>query len=261
MQSRIKYLPLFILAYSLLASASAGAAQTSASDPALDSLSGPVPAAETTLVIFSDPKAKPVSEELWQELVAALRQELISGEAKTRALSVSTPSNASHNDSSKFEVDQLRASGESTELPLQILRGDKIASGLVVDKSITVYLLGECKVALTPQPDLFHPVTTSGPLGWVLAQNGQIQPFVHVDCKRIGQFLGQHSLGLTGDQRQRQMANAMARVILHEWIHIATQDAHHAKHGIAKAEFSIDDLLAHPAKSSARPTSQTRNGD
>jgi len=263
MQSRIKYLPLFILAYSLLASASAGAAQTSASDPAFDSLSGQAPAAETTLAIFPDPKAKPMPDELWEDLVAALRKELISGEPETRSLSVTTPANTSHSGTHESASDQSAASSESLqpEVPLQILRGDKIVSGILVDKFIAVYLVGECKVTPTPQLDPFHPVTISGALGWVNVTDGQIQPFIHVDCKRIGQMLGLHAMGLSVDQRQRQMANAIARVILHEWIHIATQNPHHAKHGIAKAEFSINDLLAHPAKPSVRPTAQTRNGD
>jgi len=36
----------------------------------------------------------------------------------------------------------------------------------------------------------------------------------------------------------------MARVILHEWVHVATQSAGHAAHGVAKSNFGIADLLA-----------------
>jgi hypothetical protein len=253
MQGRIKFLSSFLLVLLLIVYSAVANAQTSAPSSA--------PAAETTLAVFPDSRAKPMPEEFWQELVAALRQELLSGEAETRTLSVSTSATASDRGRNELPSDESETSGDSPELPLQILRGDKIGPGLVVNKSITVYLLGECKATPTPQFGLYHSANVSGALGWVPVENGQIQPFIHVDCGRIGQMLGQHSLGLSADQRQRQMANAVARVILHEWIHIATQNPHHAKHGIAKAEFGIDDLLARPARSSSTPSPQCRSGD
>jgi len=40
------------------------------------------------------------------------------------------------------------------------------------------------------------------------------------------------------------MAEAMARVILHEWVHIATQSAHHGSHGVTQSVFGLQDLLA-----------------
>jgi hypothetical protein len=39
------------------------------------------------------------------------------------------------------------------------------------------------------------------------------------------------------------MAEAMARVIMHEWIHIATQSARHGHRGVSKSIFSVRDLL------------------
>jgi len=39
------------------------------------------------------------------------------------------------------------------------------------------------------------------------------------------------------------LATAIARVILHEWIHIVTQSARHAGHGVAKAQFGPADLF------------------
>ena len=39
---------------------------------------------------------------------------------------------------------------------------------------------------------------------------------------------------------------------MHEWIHIATQNAAHAEHGIAKAQFGVADLMADGGEAVAR---------
>jgi hypothetical protein len=74
--------------------------------------------------------------------------------------------------------------------------------------------------------------------------DGRIAPFAHVDCTRIGEVLGLHAQGMRRQQRVEAMAVALARVILHEWIHIATQNSTHAREGIEKAQFSVVDLIA-----------------
>jgi hypothetical protein len=220
----LAFLTLLILSVFLLAFDVSMAAQAPASD---DPSPVQSPAAKMTLAIFPDPAAKPISEGLWQDLVAALRTELTSDSPEMRVLTAAATEDTSISDT-------------QPDLPLQILRGDKIVPGLSVDNPITIYLVGECIAAPKPQIGLFHPAVYSGVLGWVQRSNGEIEPFIHVDCKHIGQILGQRALGLSSSQRERLMANAIARVvILHEWIHIATQNPHHAKHGVAKAEFSV----------------------
>jgi hypothetical protein len=61
-------------------------------------------------------------------------------------------------------------------------------------------------------------------------------------------MLAPHALGYNRDERNRMMAVAIARVILHEWMHIATQSSHHSEHGLTKAHFGVADLLQQPAK-------------
>jgi hypothetical protein len=84
----------------------------------------------------------------------------------------------------------------------------------------------------------------TGALGWVYRVHGQIAPFIHVDCEEITQILGPLALMLTTSRRDQIMAEAIARVVLHEWVHIATQSAAHARDGVAKSSFGIPDLLA-----------------
>ena len=52
------------------------------------------------------------------------------------------------------------------------------------------------------------------------------------------------ALGLDADERNAVMAGAIARVIAHEWIHIATQSSSHSERGIEKAQYGVADLMA-----------------
>ena len=216
-------LPLLLLSISCAAQA---ISPVFANQGAVDQGSEQMPMAQTTLAIFND---QPMPEGLWLALVTALREEFASGATEMRAVAGADP-----------------VSG------IQIIRGDQIAPGITVDNAITFYLHGDCVTTPTPRPDLFGQPQTSGALGWVQVENGHIDPFVHVECKRIGRMLGLQGIGRNRDQRNRLMAVAITRVMLHEWIHVATQDPHHSKEGVFKAEFSVADLMVHPQKSGAR---------
>jgi hypothetical protein len=162
----------------------------------------------TTVVVFAD---RPMQEEEWSYLFAALRAGLAAGTAETELL------------------------GEEAEF----VRGDSVAAGFRVQTAIVVFLHGECSLVPLPRRTAYGVA-----LGWVRRVNGQIEPFAHVDCTRIGQVLGPLALGMDADRRNAVMAGAMARVILHEWLHIASQDPDHAEHGIRRAQFGVADLLA-----------------
>ena len=73
---------------------------------------------------------------------------------------------------------------------------------------------------------------------------GQIQPFIHVSCERIVNMLAPIALGRNQNRRNTVTAEAMARVIVHEWIHVATQKAGHGKNGLMQSQFELGDLLA-----------------
>jgi hypothetical protein len=175
-----------------------------------------------TLAIFHD---RPMPDGLMPALVTALRSELASGSPELSIL-LHQPSSA------------------SGSAQVEILAGEEIAPGMSVQNPVTVYLHGECKPI--PQPPIFTqglpPV--SGVLGWVVETNGHIDPFVHVACSRLSAMLAAPAYGRSYEQRNQMMAVAVSKVILHEWIHIATQSPHHAHEGIGKAAFSVNDLLA-----------------
>jgi len=121
---------------------------------------------------------------------------------------------------------------------LDLLRGRDLEAGVNVDVGLIVIIIGDC--ALKPGPR----TTVNGALGWVKKVDGQIQPFIHVDCARLTGMLQPLALGMNRERRNAVVAEALARVIGHEWIHIATQETHHQKSGVMQSQFQVSDLLA-----------------
>ena len=205
--------------------------------------------AQTTLAIFTDPHAPRISDGLWTALVAALDRELISGDSATNNLINHVASDMTNE---TVSVD--------TSPHVNIVRGDTIAAGVVIDNSISVYIHGECVAMPIPRPEPIDRDHVPPALGWVRVHNGAIEPFIHVECTQISRVLGLQGMGVKGYQRDRLMAQAVARVIAHEWIHISTQSKHHGKNGITKAQFGFSDLIAHaskPREKHGKPSSAT----
>jgi hypothetical protein len=131
---------------------------------------------------------------------------------------------------------------ESSEYPLpadlQLLPATALHQGSEFGQVVQVHLRGRCDVAEQAYRPLGH-----GPLGWVLRVSGEIQPFVYVDCERLVQFLNPKTLGMDDAQRTDAVATAIARITMHEWLHITLQSDVHTSHGIRRAELSADDLV------------------
>ena len=209
-------------------------------------------APHTTIVVLSD---RPMPEGFWPALEAALREDLASDSPETAAL-IQEIDGASSNPSVSPDL-----AGSDLDRNLRILRGDQVQPGLAVDQSITVYLHGDCIPGLPNSAEIFNPhrpLTVVGPLGWVKRINGHIEPFIHVECSRIGEMLSTKGFGRSREDRNRLMATGVSNVIVHEWIHIATQSKHHGRHGVTQAEFDIIELLARPSKPRSRAPVEAR---
>jgi hypothetical protein len=174
----------------------------------------PLPAQEldTTIVFYAQPK---VSENLWPLLFQVLRADLADGEGELP---------------DRFGLDKQAT----------FLRGSDDLRGIVFSRIISVKLLGRCDVL--PQTD--H--RARGPLGWVPLVSGTIQPFISIDCTRIAEVLRPATAGLSKQDRQYMMDQAIAHVLIHEWNHIVTQSAHHTSRGISQAYLSVNDLIREP---------------
>jgi hypothetical protein len=171
----------------------------------------------TAIVVYTQPRVNP---QLWPDLLQSLREDLAAGEGESP---------------NGFVLDRN---------PVILLGNNDAAVNIHATQLIVVRLLGRCDVL--PQSD--HP-SLKGPLGWVPLVSGSIEPFISVDCSRIAQVLRPISAGSNSGQRRHEMAQAIAHVVIHEWLHIATQSSAHGRKGITKQFLSVDELTAEPTKS------------
>jgi hypothetical protein len=51
---------------------------------------------------------------------------------------------------------------------------------------------------------------------------------------------------MSNPQRVRAMSQAISHVLVHEWIHITTQNSGHTDHGISEAQLTPATLVAEP---------------
>lgn len=161
----------------------------------------------TTMVVFTD---HPMEDDQWSALVRELH---------------------------RSEV-RLETTAQELGGGLEVLRGRDLVTGVSVDQVISVTVIGDC--TLLPGPRRM----VNGALGWVKKVDGEIQPFIHVSCERIVEMLQPLALGMNRERRNAVMAEAMARVIAHEWIHIASQKSGHEKSGVMESKFEVSNLLA-----------------
>jgi len=157
-----------------------------------------------------------INDDLWPDLLQSLHADLAAGMGQAP---------------NGFALEQNPA----------FYRGNDLSLGVVFSSVIVVKLLGRCE--LLPQSDRS---SLDRPLGWVLQASGKIQPFIFVDCERIAQALRGRSAGLDKYERRHAMAQAIAHVVIHEWIHIATQCPAHGKRGITKQFLTAAELTGEP---------------
>lgn len=160
-----------------------------------------------------------VSEDLWPELFQVVRADLAGGAGEL-------------------------SNGLALDKDPILVRGSDNLQGITFSHIISVKLLGRCDVLpQTDRPQL------RGPLGWVPLVSGKIQPFVSIDCTRIAQVLRRKAAGLNKEERRYAMSQAIAHVLIHEWIHIAAQSNSHGARGITQPYLSVDELTAGPKSS------------
>jgi hypothetical protein len=171
---------------------------------------------KTTIVIFSD---RPMAEPVWATLFAQLRHEAV---AEAR----STPG---------LDADP------------QLLKGIEVVPGTLTENPIVVKLHGDCR-----PPVGVRAFPSDAPLGWVRREEGRISSFVQVDCTRVAEVIAQRVAWMNDGEKSVAMCGAIARVILHEWIHIAEQSARHSHDGISKRAFGSADLVLDQQAASQR---------
>ncbi|MBZ5578475.1 MAG: hypothetical protein LAP40_18075 [Acidobacteriia bacterium] len=140
-------------------------------------------------------------------------------------------------------LDAIRAELQEIMLPsgmdldwrsLDAARGDEVSSELVV-----VHFKGTCGID-NLEPFDGYP----GPLGWTHISDGEILPFSDVNCDGVRIFIQRDLLRFPEEERPAAYGRALARVLAHELYHVFAKTRKHSSTGVAKAAYSVHDLLA-----------------
>jgi hypothetical protein len=72
---------------------------------------------------------------------------------------------------------------------------------------------------------------------------GVVMPFSRIDCANVTRLIGPLLADEGGAQRDYFYGRAMARIAAHELYHVMMGTCAHAREGVAKASFTVNDLL------------------
>jgi hypothetical protein len=129
-------------------------------------------------------------------------------------------------------------------------QGREVSAELAV-----VTFRGGCDIAkLAPSSD------TPGALGWTHVSDGVILPFSDIDCDGIRRFLQADLLHVRKEDRQEAYGRAVGRVLAHELYHIFANTQEHGSCGVAKAAYSIQELLSRTFHFESRESDALRAG-
>ena len=102
---------------------------------------------------------------------------------------------------------------------------------------------GSCSANDLP-PSSAVPALNSVILADTSVSGSRVLPFFRVDCGQLIRMLAPSLKPLSVAVRQTTVQRALARLMAHEIYHIVAQTTGHQSSGIAKASFSLRDLIA-----------------
>jgi len=113
------------------------------------------------------------------------------------------------------------------------------AGGRVSSQLAVIHFKGECDV-----DGLRAEAGFPGPLGWTHISDGEILPFIDVNCDGLRLFVQRELIGVPVAGREEAYARALARVLAHELYHLLAHTKAHMGGGIAKAAYTVGELLS-----------------
>jgi hypothetical protein len=101
---------------------------------------------------------------------------------------------------------------------------------------------------------------TNGPMAWIQSQDGEIRPFIEVDCDRTAAMVWQNRGGLPLPLVRRALGRALGRVLAHEIYHYVTQSVVHNSSELFSHAMSSRDLMLPQARFDAGEVENLRKG-
>jgi hypothetical protein len=84
----------------------------------------------------------------------------------------------------------------------------------------------------------------SGGLGWTHVTDGEILPFMEIDCDHIRGFVRNQLRGFDPAGRDALLGRALGRVLVHELFHILGRKTHHGSGALDRPAYSELDLVS-----------------
>ena len=107
---------------------------------------------------------------------------------------------------------------------------------------VLLELRGVCALPAGDEP--IEPAVNSGAsLAETAISPHGVTPFSWVNCANLTRLIGPELSAEAGAERDYLYGRAMARVVAHEIYHVVTGSRDHGRNGVAKASFSVSDLL------------------
>jgi hypothetical protein len=113
------------------------------------------------------------------------------------------------------------------------------SGGRVTSQLAVIHFKGQCDTE-DIRPEWGYP----GPLGWTHISDGEILPFIDINCEGVRLFVQRNLMDVPVAGREAVFGRALARVLAHELYHFLAHTKHHAGTGLAKASYTAEDLLA-----------------
>lgn len=113
----------------------------------------------------------------------------------------------------------------------------------LLDNPVVLKILGRCRSTGA------NTIGSSGPMGWTAKVDGEVLPFVFVDCDIVTKALG--------DTTQAQYGTALGRVVVHELYHALTRTGVHGE-GLMKGVVDIHRLTSPGLKLTQRQIEEIR---
>ena len=83
----------------------------------------------------------------------------------------------------------------------------------------------------------------SGGLGWTHITDGEILPFMDVDCDHIRGFIRAPLSQLGPVERDKALGRAVGRVMAHELVHILGRKSHHGSRAVDRPSYTVQELM------------------
>jgi hypothetical protein len=83
-----------------------------------------------------------------------------------------------------------------------------------------------------------------GPLGWTHVSDGEVLPFIDINCEGVRLFVQRQLIEFPVANRETAYGRAVARVLAHELYHFLVNTKAHPGGGVAKSTYSVGELLS-----------------